>query len=78
MAKSTSQNMKSQQTSEKQCGCQKSAISRDKTVGYSIAMGTALGAGVGAAMQNVAVGIAIGVALGTAIGAALARKKGKD
>jgi len=68
--------MKSQQTTETQCGCPRNAVKWGKAVGYGIAMGTVLGTVVGVATKN-AVFIYIGMFLGAAIGAIFKSKQTK-
>jgi len=60
--------MKTEHTTETQCGCPRNAVKWGKAVGYGIAMGTVLGTVVAIATKN-AVFIYIGMSLGAAIGA---------
>ena len=74
---STSQLLKTQKSTETQCGCPRNGVKWGKAVGYGIPMGTVLGTVIGVATKN-AVFVYIGMSLGAAIGAIFKSKQIKS
>ena len=69
--------MKTQPTTETQCGCPASTVKWGRAVGYGIAIGTVLGTVVGVATKQTAF-VYAGMLVGAAIGVILKSKRTKS